>query len=231
MLCPSLIGRSAFVEAIDRILQDVVATHGCALVIGGEAGIGKSRLVAEAKSHAAQLGFLVLEGQCFETDRSVPYAAVVDLLRGSGGGTLPAEIVQRLGPTARDLLTLLPEVAPLLPESPTITPLDHESERHRVVHALGQVLVGLATTQPVLAVVEDLHWSDDLTLDFLLYLVHRSGRLPLLLLLTYRTDEAHPHLAHILAELDRARLASQLVLTPLAAPEVDAMLQAIFTLD
>lgn len=77
-------------------------------------------------------------------------------------------------------------------------------------------------------IVEDLHWSDDASLDVLLHLARMAATEPILLMLTYRGDEVQPGLAHLLAELDRNRLAAELRLDRLAPADVDAMVRAIF---
>ncbi len=82
----------------------------------------------------------------------------------------------------------------------------------------------------MLLIVEDLHWSDQTSLDFLHYLARRCAASPLLVLLTYRSDEVHPGLRHFLAHLDRERLAQECALAPLTRSEVSAMLYAIFAL-
>jgi tetratricopeptide (TPR) repeat protein len=84
--------------------------------------------------------------------------------------------------------------------------------------------------QPTLLIVEDLHWSDETSLEFLHYLARRCPASPLLVLLTYRSDEVHPSLRHFLAHLDRERLAQEVALVPLTRSEVSAMLHAIFDL-
>jgi len=82
-------------------------------------------------------------------------------------------------------------------------------------------------------VIEDIHWCDDTSLEFLLHfarrIASRNAPQPVLLLLTYRSDEVHPALQHFLAELDRARLATELNLGRLAAVEVGEMIRAIFS--
>ncbi len=91
-------------------------------------------------------------------------------------------------------------------------------------------MTGQAGKHPVLLVVEDLHWSDDTSLEFLHYLARRCAAYPLLLMLTYRSDEVRSSLRHFLAQLDREHLAQEISLVSLARNEVDAMLRAIFAL-
>lgn len=231
VLCPVTIGRAAHLKSIEQALRQTVDGQGQTLIIAGEAGIGKSRLIAEAKARAEKLGFLVLEGHCLEPDRSLPYAPFLDLLRARFGGRSAGEITRELGSQAPEIARLLPELATLLASNAPRVPLEPDQEKHRLIQALIQYVTARATSQPTLVIVEDLHWSDDSSLDCLLYLARRIAAQPIFVLLTYRTDQPHPGLRHFLAELDRGRLATELLLTPLDTVEVDAMLRAIFALN
>jgi predicted ATPase len=94
--------------------------------------------------------------------------------------------------------------------------------------ALTQFFTGLASKQPILLTIEDLHWSDETSLEFLHYLARRCAAHPLLIVMIYRHDEIHSELRHWLAQLNRERLAQEVFLPPLSRGEVEAMLQAIF---
>ena len=83
----------------------------------------------------------------------------------------------------------------------------------------------------MLTIIEDVHWSDDASMEFLLHLARRVATLPVLLLMTYRSEELNEGLRHFLAELDRARLARELTLGSLTIEETGEMLQAIFSLE
>jgi len=113
---------------------------------------------------------------------------------------------------------------------PALTTLDPEQEKRRRFETLARFFTAQAVKQPVFLIVEDLHWSDDTSLEFLHYLARRCSAHPLLLLLTYRSDEVHSSLRHFLAQLDRERLTQETPLAHLAQDEVDAMLRAIFAL-
>ncbi len=230
VISPVLIGRASAVESLDRALDSARNGKGQAVTVAGEAGIGKSRLVAEMKVRVAQLDFVILQGNCFEPDRVLPYAPLLDLLRAFCAARSTEEIARESGPAAPELVKLLPELATLLPDLVPTTSLEPEQEKRRLFQALAQFLVRLAARQPLFVVVEDLHWSDDTSLEFLLYLARRIASQPILLLLTYRSDEAQPGLSHFLAGLDRERLATELALTRLTSVEVDEMLRAIFGL-
>ena len=106
--------------------------------------------------------------------------------------------------------------------------------KRAVFQEIAEALTGFAPTSlspmlsPLLLVVEDLHWCDDLSLEFLLYFTRQVTGRPMLVLMTYRNDEDHPALTHFLATLERERAATELTLAPLSAEETAAMIRAIF---
>src|SRR5437870_1045540 len=106
LVCPRLVGRDRQVATIERLLDDAASRRGRVLLVAGEAGVGKSRLVAEARARAAARGFLALQGACFEPDRACPYAPFLDLLRGLPVAS-PADLAGFLGPTIHELARLL----------------------------------------------------------------------------------------------------------------------------
>ena len=107
---------------------------------------------------------------------------------------------------------------------------DPEQEKRRLFATLTRFFKERTSQQPVLLVIEDLHWCDDISLEFLLSLARSSVALPLLLLMTYRNDEVQPSLRRFLAQLDRARLSQELQLVSLTKSDVDAMLDAMLHL-
>jgi DNA-binding CsgD family transcriptional regulator/tetratricopeptide (TPR) repeat protein len=238
IVSPILIGRTSDLAALGRLAEQVRdGMRGPRVaLIAGEAGVGKSRLVAEAQALAGRLGFHALQGNCFETDRALPYAPLLDMLRAFCAARPAAEIARAAGPSLPELARLLPELATLLPDSPSapVPPSDPEQEKRRRFEALAQFLLRQAAPQdahdgtPIVMIVEDLHWSDDASLEFLLFLARRIAAQPLLLALTYRSDEIGADLAHFLAGLDRERLAAEVVLSRLTVAEVDALIRAIF---
>lgn len=235
-LCPILVGRAPYLDAVNQRIAQARAGQGQMILFAGEAGIGKSRLVAETKAAAAQQGFAILQGNCFEPDRVLPYAPVLDLFRAFIGNGSATEVATTLKPFAPELIKLLPELSGFLPNVAPTPPLDPEQEKRRHFETLTQLLLGRAASQgghvrpPLQIIVEDLHWCDDTSLEFLLHFARRIPSQPALLLLTYRSDEAqaHPALRHFLAELDRARLAAEFALSRLPLAEVESMIRAIF---
>ncbi|MGH2560267.1 MAG: helix-turn-helix transcriptional regulator [Thermomicrobiales bacterium] len=230
VVSPLLVGRDAEVAALDEALERALEGAGTTMLFAGEAGVGKSRLVAEARTRAARLGFRRLEGHCFEPDRSLPYAPLIDLLHTHLAGRSPEECVAEtsIGPALRKLI---PELATLHFEGAPNSPADPEQEKRRLIHALAQFILRFAAERPLLVVIEDMHWCDDASLDALLRLARGVPDQPILLLLTYRDEETHPSLDRFLAELDRLRLGTELRIPPLDIDGVETMLRTILELD
>lgn len=218
VVSPALIGREIELGALTRLVEQTVRGSGRIALIAGEAGIGKSRLVTETIQGGINRGARIFRGNCFETDRTLPYAPLTDLLRDYA--------------TTHPYANIPPELAPILLElsSPNLTvTFDPEQDKRRLFQALTQFFRAEANPAAFI-VIEDLHWCDENSLEFFLHLARRIAPQPILLLFTYRSDEKHSALEHFLAELDRARLATELRLNRLAPPETDAMLRAIFEL-
>jgi DNA-binding CsgD family transcriptional regulator len=230
IICPILIGRTPVLTNLHSLIDQVRGGQGQVVLLSGEAGIGKSRLVTEAKTYASAQGFLLLQGNCFPTDLSYPYAPLLDLLRSVAASHLATAIVSDLAPFVRELHHLLPDVVSVPPDLAPLSTPDPEQQKRRLFTALAQFFTGQATKQPVLLVIEDIHWSDDTSLEFLHSLARRCPASPLLVLLTYRSDEVYPGLRHFLAQLDRERLVQEFSLAPFTRSEVSVMLHAIFAL-
>jgi len=229
-VCPVLIGRVNELATLHALIDQAKSGKVQVVLLGGEAGVGKSRLVAETKAYAAAQDFVLLQGNCFQADISSPYAPLLDLLRSPVANQLAARISSDLAPFRHELHQLLPDVVPLPSDQAPLSSPDPEQEKRLLFTALAQFFTGQATRQPVLLIIEDIHWSDDISMEFLLYLARRRAAQPLLILLTYRSDEVRPNLGHFLAQLDRERLPQEISLARFTRTEVEAMLRAIFAL-
>lgn len=224
--CPVLIGREKHLATLRQLVENARRGEASLALISGEAGVGKSRLVAGVKTIAAEQGFLLVQGQCFPADLTYPYAPLLDLVRTLIVARAPAISSASLEELARDTYPLLPELVPDQPGVPL--QLDPEQEKRRLFAVLASFFLRLSTQFPMLVVIEDAHWSDDTSLDFLHYLARRTTGHTLLLLVTYRQDEMRPELRSWLAQLDRERLAQEIHLNLLSRADLDTMLSAIF---
>jgi hypothetical protein len=189
-----------------------------AVAFGGEAGVGKSRLLAELGAEAAARGALVLAGRGDATVRA-PYGLVVDALRsGMPAGRLAA-LVRDAGEHAGHLALVLPELASTVPVPPP--DVHPDQSRAQLFEAIDRVLTLAAGGAPVVLVADDLHAADPSTLGVLRYLVRADRPEPLLVLGAYRSSEVGPDhpLAALYEDLHRHRLVVRSVLDglPLAA--------------
>jgi DNA-binding CsgD family transcriptional regulator/tetratricopeptide (TPR) repeat protein len=247
VVCPVLIGRESALNRLVSLIDEVAQRRGQVVFITGEAGIGKSRLGAELRAHFLRLprrtsgasgsqsedgqaAVLALQGRCFETDRALPYAPVIDLLRAFLVSCELDELSSYIGTFGSELIKLLPELSTLVPGLTPSAPLDPEMEKRRLNTAISHMLTQLALHRPVMLTIEDVHWSDEASLEFLLGLARQVPTTTILLLITYRNDQTSPILDNFIAALNRERLATEVLLTHLSRNEVGAMLQGIFDL-
>jgi len=233
VISPVLIGRTPFLDSLDRLIQQACQQQGQTVLISAEAGVGKSRLLHELQTRLP-LGIARLVGHAFQPERGLPYGPLLDLLRASidAHAKSPDWFTQHLGSSAPELVKLAPEIATLLPGLEPAAQLDPEQEKRRLFQALAHFFKNVAQgSSALLLIIEDLHWSDETTLDFLLFLARQIASRPILLLLTYRSDELNTPLTRFLSELDREHLSVELALPALSRIQVDKMVGAIFELN
>src|SRR5215212_6518173 len=247
---PTLVGRTEELARLAAAGDRAAAGTPTAVLIGGEAGVGKTRLVGEVVAAARANGATVLVGGCVELGgEGVPFAPLIEALRGVVRDLDEPALARLLPGRARaELSRLLPELSPggtdpvlrQVPRWGSVTdpgsagpPLSTTpgpwSEQGRLFELFLGLLERLGEERPTVLVVEDLHWADRSTRDLLAFLVRnlRHGRL--LLLLTYRSDELHRRhpLRPFLAELDRGRRVERLELDRFGRDEVAAQLTGI----
>jgi DNA-binding CsgD family transcriptional regulator len=228
VVCPALVGRERQLSAIRQVLARVRDGNGSVALIAGEAGVGKSRLLRAMTEEARDAGFFVFQGACFEAERSIPYGPLLDLVRLFAGSASQAVGAHVLAPAASELVSIFPELRSLFPDASPSPTVDPESDKRRLLHALAHAITLLARTRPVLLGFEDVHWSDDASLELIFHLARSQSSQPVLIALTYRGEEVGPRLARLIADLERARAVSDFPVERLGRDEVGAMLQAIF---
>ena len=226
VVSPTLVGRSDQLTALDDALAAAGAGRPSAVLIGGEAGIGKSRLVSEFAGRAIRAGTRVLAGGCLELGADglpfAPFTSVLrDLVRDLG-----VDGVARLlpGGATRELARLLPEFGE--PGGPD----DAGEARARLFEQMLILLEQLSERGQVALVIEDAHWADQSTRDLLSFLIRNQPILDrLLIVVTYRSDELHRDhpLRPLLAELDRVGWVSRIELARLTREQTGDLVARI----
>jgi tetratricopeptide (TPR) repeat protein len=193
------------------------------VVLGGEPGIGKTRLASELARIVHEQGALVLYGRCDE-GLAVPYQPFIEALRPYARAVGPDRLRVDLGELAPDLSRLLPE----LPRLGEPTPGDPESERFALFEAITALIEGMTREQRALLVLDDLHWAAAPTLLLLRHLLRSERPLGALVLCTYRETELEPGqpLAQLLADLHRDASAERMSIRGLDQPAIAALLEA-----
>lgn len=229
---PVIVGRDEELNRIARALEVAASGRPVLVVIRGEAGIGKSRLVREAIERARAAGSPILHGACLELGGDgLPYLPLVEALRGIVRDTPPARLGELLGPARSDLAALLPDLAApgSAGDAPSSAPHDSAADRARLFERLLGFLGRLGAETPALAVVEDVHWIDPSTRDLITFLARNVTTERVVTLLTCRTDDlapGHPVLTW-LAEVGRAPGAIRLDLGRLGREDIVRQLDAI----
>jgi len=196
------------------------------VLTGGEAGVGKTRLVAEFAAAGSAAGFLVLTGQCIELGgEGLPLAPLVDALRAPARVTPADELRELLGTAGSGLARLLPEL-----EHGAVAPASGEDlQAGQLLELVLGLLARLSATAPVMFVIEDLHWADQSTLDLAAFLVRALRSVRVLMVITYRSDELHRRhpLRPLLSGWERIRSVDRIELSRFGRDEVAAQLAAI----
>jgi class 3 adenylate cyclase/tetratricopeptide (TPR) repeat protein len=216
---PVFIGRTAELDDITRHLAEAVEGRASALVIGGEAGVGKTRLVDEAAAIAARDGMAILRGSCLELgDDGLPYGPFIEALRELWRDGDRGELTTLLGPAQAELGALVPEIAGPGGSIPAIS----ETSTSRLYELTLGFLDRLAGARPVLLIIEDLHWSDAGSRDLIRFLARSLRRQRLAIILTFRSDALHRRhpFSSLLAELERTERVGRVELRRLSKAEV-----------
>lgn len=224
---PVFVGRGDELDMLNDALAGAAAGEPQALLIGGEAGVGKTRLVEEFATAACRQGAVVALGGCVEIGADgLPFASFSAALRALRRA-LPDELATAAAGQEEELARLLPEMGET--SSARATGRDDEEAMARLFELTARLLERVAADHTVVVALEDLHWADASTRHLLAYLFRtlRTGRL--VVLATYRSDDIHRRhpLRPLLAELDRLRTVRRIELGRFSREEVSRQIAGI----
>lgn len=199
---PTFVGRAPELGELGDGLRQACQGDPRTILVGGEAGVGKSRLIEEFLTDARRTGAWTLLGQCIPTRECLPFAPVVEVLRRLSRDIQPGLFDHFVGGARHELARLIPELEPASPPAPPVG-LDLDWTRGRLFELILGFLGRLASESCVVLTIEDLQWSDWSTQDLVSYLVRELNDERVLLVGTYRSHElvaGHPA-ASLLARL------------------------------
>lgn len=216
-----LIGRERELALLAHGLAEARAGQPGVILLAGEPGIGKTRLLDEFRLRALHGGASVLRGGASQAEGMPAYLPFLEALGEQIAQAPPERLREQLGPNAPVLAPLLPGIAQRLPDLDSLYALPPEQERLRLFEAVVEFLRASAQTAPLVVLLDDLQWADGATCDLLVHVARRAAETPLFIVGAYREGELedNPALVRAVAELNRRRLLLSAALRPLAAEE------------
>ncbi len=217
-------GRRSEFEQLDSLWSRAARGRGTAVLVGGEAGIGKSRLASELALRAAAQGGRVLAGNTLFPE-STPYEPIAQALRSASP---PLSSVGVEAARLSAIAQIVPELRASSAGIPPLPELDPAREQSRLFEAIAACLNSFAKPRPVLLILEDLHWASSATMAAFEYLARNAGSMHLLILATFREEEAgFGALQESRRRLRREGLVNNVSLRPLREDAIREMLEGI----
>jgi class 3 adenylate cyclase len=186
VLCSTLVGRESELSRLEDALLAALHGDGGVVIVGGEAGTGKTRLVSELEVRARTLGCAVVSGACSEAELSLPYLPFLEAIGNHLGTEDLAQLRERLGPAADELAQLFPQMG-----RPAPVGGDAAQAKLRLFESILLLLRDAARTRALLVVLEDLQWAEPATRELLDYSTRRLRSTNVLVVATYRSDDLH----------------------------------------
>ena len=213
-----LVGRRQELASLEAALDALRSPGARWLVLDGEPGTGKTRLLTELGTRAQAREHLVLVGRGSELERDLPFgmwvAALDDHVAALGADRVEALV----GDRAAELSRVLPSIAG------DVALGGLQDERFRAHRAVRALLVGLAARQPVVLLLDDIHWADEASLELIVHLLRRPAPARILIALAFREGQLPPSVLAALEASARERSVGELRLAPLSAAEADALM-------
>jgi class 3 adenylate cyclase/tetratricopeptide (TPR) repeat protein len=223
------VGRGPEIDLLRHRWDETMAGRSGLVLVAGEPGIGKTRLVEELVTHAERDGAAVLWGHCLEGDWMPPYAPFVEAFETLVGGADPDALRLDVGGGGSALARLVPALRAALPGLPDAEPLQPDEERFRLIDSLSRLLVACSARRPLLVCLDDLQWADQGTVDALRHVVRAASGHRILVAGTYRdaeTGPGHP-LTLVLGAIRRETDYQRVPLAGLRADEVGQLLDSM----
>jgi tetratricopeptide (TPR) repeat protein len=223
------VGRQREMGELKAALEDALSGRGRLLTLVGEPGIGKTRTAQELATYAGLRQCQVLWGRCYEGAGAPPYWPWVQAIRSYVRERDPQQLRSEMGAGAADIAEVVSDVREVLPDLKPPPQLEPEQARFRLFDSVAAFLKSAGRRQPLVLVLEDLHWADRPSLLLLEFVARELANGRLLVIGTYRDVEVsrrHP-LSQTLGELTRERLFQRILLRGLGQEEVGRFIELV----
>jgi class 3 adenylate cyclase/tetratricopeptide (TPR) repeat protein len=203
--------------------------RGGLVVIGGEPGVGKTRLAEELIRDADAHGFRTVTGRCYEMESPPPYGPFVEVLEAAAKEVDAVTFRMALGPSAGEIAKVLPQLRHAYDDIPPPLELPPEQERRYLFNSIRDFIRRASALKPLVVLFDDVHWADDASLQLMEHIAPELPDMPVLVIATYRDVELDVYrpLAKTLEDLLRRRLVTRMSLTRLPEETVGAMLSKL----
>jgi DNA-binding CsgD family transcriptional regulator len=216
----TFVGRREELAALDAALDGIRVPRASWLVVSGEPGIGKTRLLVELEERAAARRYPVFVGRGAELERELPFAPWIDALDDHVTSLGAPRLESLVGAQVAELGRVLPAAA----AAAAVAPGGLQDERFHAYRAVRALLQQLARRQPLVLALDDVHWADDASLELIAHLLRRPPRAPMLIALAFRTGQVPGALLAALEAAARDRTVTEIGLGPLTEAEAAALL-------
>ncbi|MCH8162397.1 MAG: protein kinase, partial [Chloroflexi bacterium] len=223
------VGRRQEMDQLKSMLESALSGQGSLAMLVGEPGIGKTRLAEEFCVYARLRGAKVLTGRCFEGEVTMPYRPFIEAFQQYMRGRPDGELRGELGDGAPEVAKLVSEVRQRFPDIPEAPPLEAEAERLRLYESVTAFIRNAAEANPIVLMLDDLHWADKPSLLMMRYLARSVSNQRVLILGAYRDvelDRKHP-LSEVLATLRQETPYQRVLLRGLPEEDVLGLLESL----
>ena len=223
------VGRNNEYGLLTGLIARITAGVGYTVLIEGEPGIGKSRLMREIARYAGALGLPTLATNCYEIERATPYQPVIDLVMRALDRAPPAALRNLAPVSLAELAALVPEVGERFPGLPQLSNDFPEARQARLSRAVDQLLEAASGGRPSILMVDAIQWADEASAQVLHYLARHAAQRPVLVIYAYRGEDADSdeRLARLVESLRRDTDARRLPLARLAYADTESLVAAL----
>lgn len=223
------VGRASEYGLLIGLIARLTTGQGHCVLIEGEPGIGKSRLMREVAAYAEAHGIATLATNCYEIERAIPYQPIIELVSRALDRASPAGLRSLAPVSLAELAALVPEIAERFADLPQLSGDFPEARQARLSRAIGQLLEATRDGRPFVLIVDDIQWADDASAQMLHYLARHARERPLLVLYAYRDEEldSDERLARLVESLRRGADAHRIALGRLGLADAERLVATL----